>query len=271
MKRLIFLGILAVFGFYAAWPAYTAYQIHQGLKSGNAAQLSSKIDFEKVRSSLRPTIEREADMTLSDTLAKAGSAGAALAPGLKEKILPGLVERTLTALVTPDVLIRFYRERGSAKDRMKRIVMDEAGKMGGIAGLGGGLGGLLGAAGAKPEGGKAAELGGIGSVGALADKLGGGNGLGGLFGKKPQEAPATPPQPASAAEKSASPEESADKAPPAYGLSNIKGFGFDGPLGLRLGIAKDAAASEPDLTAHMAFTGFDWKLVGLVPRNRQER
>jgi hypothetical protein len=37
-----------------------------------------------------------------------------------------------------------------------------------------------------------------------------------------------------------------------------------GPLSLAVCVAKDPAANELDVTANMGFTGFDWKVTGLV-------
>lgn len=51
-----------------------------------------------------------------------------------------------------------------------------------------------------------------------------------------------------------------------YSLANIKRLAFSGPLSFQLGVAKDPAAPQEDFAAEMAFTGGDWKLVGLVPR-----
>jgi hypothetical protein len=51
-----------------------------------------------------------------------------------------------------------------------------------------------------------------------------------------------------------------------YGLENIKSFGFDGPLSIRLGLARDAEAADPDLTVVMSFRGGEWILTGLEPR-----
>lgn len=273
MKRLIVLAVLAIVGFYAAWPAFSAWQIHQGLASGNTARLANKIDFDTVRVSLRPTVERETEHALAEAMAKAGPVAAALGPQVKEKIMPKLVDRALATLVTPEVMIRIYREGNKVKDTLKRIVAEEAGKMGGLGGLGGGLGSVLDKAADANAGDAGGKLSGVGAVGAFADKLGGGKGLGGLFGKKKDEAaaeaPAAPATPAASA--APAPAAAEAKARPFYGLSNIKALGLDGLLGLKLGVAKDPAATEPDITAHMAFSGFDWKLVGLTPRNRLER
>jgi hypothetical protein len=52
------------------------------------------------------------------------------------------------------------------------------------------------------------------------------------------------------------------------GIGNIKRFAFTGPLAFEIGLAKDKAAAVPDITAQLGFKGFDWKLVGLVPKAR---
>lgn len=53
-----------------------------------------------------------------------------------------------------------------------------------------------------------------------------------------------------------------------FGLGNLKRFAFTGPLSFEVGVARDALAASPDFVAQLAFMGFDWKLVGLVPRAR---
>jgi hypothetical protein len=66
----------------------------------------------------------------------------------------------------------------------------------------------------------------------------------------------------------------ADTAPPApivpesrrLGLGNVKSAGFDGPLSVYLGIARNPEAPEPDLTATMSFTGTGWRVTSLMPR-----
>ncbi|MFX4658456.1 hypothetical protein ABTA71_19480, partial [Acinetobacter baumannii] len=51
-----------------------------------------------------------------------------------------------------------------------------------------------------------------------------------------------------------------------FSLSNVKRFALTGLAGYSIGIAKDPAASEPDVTIDLAFQGGDWKLVGLRPK-----
>ena len=82
-----------------------------------------------------------------------------------------------------------------------------------------------------------------------------------LFGKKPAaESPPSSPAGGTAAAAPIVPESRR------LGLGNIKSAGFDGPLSIYLGLARNAAATEPDLTATMSFTGTGWRVTGLVPR-----
>ena len=81
-----------------------------------------------------------------------------------------------------------------------------------------------------------------------------------LFGKK--TATQTPPvtAPVDAASAPIVPERRR------LGLGNIKSAGFDGPLSIFIGLARDPAATGPDLTATMSFTGTGWRVTGLVPK-----
>jgi hypothetical protein len=88
--------------------------------------------------------------------------------------------------------------------------------------------------------------GGLGNLGDLAGKIG-------IGGKKPESAPAP---------KAAAPA----AAPPSYGLDNLKVFNIVGPLAFEIGVAKDKAATEPDVTAEMRFTGLDWRVTAVRPR-----
>ncbi len=259
MLRLVTLAVLAALGFWVAWPAYSGFQINSALKAGDSAALGRKIDFDSLRASLRPAVSAEAGKRLDEAMARQGAGGAALAADIKSQLLPKVVDGALVNLVTAENILRVYREGGAAKDAIARIVAEQMGKSGG--GIGSLLGGLSGGAGgdAGKLGDLAKGLGGAGSAGGL-DKLGG------LFGGKKspvrdvtnEPAPPTPGTPAPAA--------TAPHAPPSYGLGNIKGFGFDGPLRMRAGVAKDPAAAVADVTAELSFTGTDWKLTGLVPR-----
>lgn len=58
-------------------------------------------------------------------------------------------------------------------------------------------------------------------------------------------------------------------APPTtrrLGIANIKSLRFTGPLSFAIGLANNPKAVEADVVAEMAFTGWDWKVVSLIPR-----
>jgi hypothetical protein len=81
-----------------------------------------------------------------------------------------------------------------------------------------------------------------------------------LFGKRPD-----PDAPAAGAGVSAT---AAPVVPESRRLvlGNIKSVGLDGPLGVSIGLARDAKANEPDLTATLSFDGTGWRVTGLIPR-----
>ena len=265
MKKLIALIIFGLLGFYIAWPAWSGYKLATALRDGDAAALASKVDFPSVRQSLRPVVSAEVEKGITR------QAGGLMTGELKQKLMPQLVDAVLEKVVTPANVIRIAREGGNVAGTVEKIMMEEMNK------VGGGLGGLnipgLNLLGLKPPGatagggGMPSLPGGLGSlpgVGAAATQLGipGLPGLPGVGGQPsapaPAPAPAATPAPAPAAPAAVS-------KPPSFGLANIKSFGFDGPLGFSVAVAKDAAATKPDLTAGMRFSGFDWKLTSVVP------
>lgn len=265
MLRLLTLAILAAVGFWVAWPAYSGFQINRALQAGNAAALSGKIDFDSVRASLRPSVTAEAGKRVDEALARQGAGGLALAGDLKKQLLPKVVDGALVTLVTPENIIRVYREGDKAKDAIARIVGEQIGKSSG--GLGAVLGGLSGGAG----GGDAGKLGdlakGLGGLGGGAGSAGGLDKLGGLFGgNKKSPVRDVTDEPAPPAPGAAPPAAKPPAQPPSYGPGNIKSFGFSGPFKMRAGVAKDSAATVADVTAELSFTGMDWKLTALEPR-----
>ncbi|MEW5964210.1 MAG: hypothetical protein AB1749_11675 [Pseudomonadota bacterium] len=64
-----------------------------------------------------------------------------------------------------------------------------------------------------------------------------------------------------------SPSRSTSAPPPAraIGFANLRRIAPKGPLSISVGLARDAASAGSDLTAELAFRGFDWKLVALGP------
>ncbi len=165
---------------------------------------------------------------------------------MSKEITPKIVDAVLAVLVKPETLIRIYADGSRFKDSINRIIAEEVS----TSAAGGGLGSLLG----KDDDGSSGSGGLLDSLGKAAEQFGldTGKALGGLSGKK-AEAPADA-------------KTSKSGSAPKYGLDNIKHFGLDGPLAISLGVAKDPAAKDPDITAEMSFVGNDWKLTGLVPK-----
>jgi hypothetical protein len=251
MKKLIGLVLLGLIGFYGLWPAYSGYQINTALQASDAALLERKIDFASVRQSLRPAVTEEVSRQF-DAAGKDNGLGGLLGGELKKQLLPQLVEAAVNAIVTPANVIRIYAEGGDLKSTIDKIMREKMPQGAGVqmpavpsAGSTGGLAGGM------------ATPGGLGQLGDLAGKMGidPNKVTGGLGAAAPTAA--TAPKPAA--------QPAATTAKTTYGLANIKRLALAGPLGFEVGVAKDAAASKPDVTAGMSFTGMDWKLTKLVP------
>lgn len=250
MKRLTQLVVLVLLGFYLGWPAYSGYQIKTALDAKDAATLSNKIDFASVKESLRPAATAEAERTLAESLQKVGGSAGVLGADIAKKVLPGLVDKSLNALVTPESIIRIYVDGRALKDSVKQMVQEQLGKSGGVAGLGA----LIGKPAAPGESKSS-------SLSDVLDAVGKSTGIDlGKVVAKSATPVRTVAEPESGAVSATAPN------PKQYGIGNIKHFGFSGPLSVELGVAKDAAASDADVTAEMTFRGTDWVLTGLRPR-----
>lgn len=250
MKRLTSLLSLVALAFYVAWPAYAGLTIKGALEAKDAELLSSKVDFASVRESMRPAVTARVETVIANALKKLGGVTGPLVDEIKARAAPKIVEGALNIIVKPETLIKIHAEGGRLKDAVEKVVADEVK----TSAAGGGLGGLLGGGGAAP-GGNNGSGGLLEKLGQAAEKLGidPGKALGGLLDKKETDGASEP-----ATLKSGS--------PPKYGIGNIKHAALNGPLGVSLGIARDAAAKDADVTVEMSFTGTDWKLTGLVPR-----
>ena len=263
MKRLIALVILLLVGFYVAWPAWSAYQIAAAIKARDSATLDRKIDFTNVRSTLRPAAEQKIGEFYDKFQAQAGPTAALVVGQIKKDVIPKIAETALGTLVTASNLIRVVTEGGTLKQNAEKILQEQVGKIGlpGLNGLGG-AGGVQLPGGIKLPGGLGGALGGLagggsgasGGLGDIAGKLG----LPGLGGASKPGSPVS--------EVATAPAPAAPAAPASYGLGNIKKFSFLGPLGFEIGVAKDAAATEPDVIAEMRFTGGDWRVTGVRPK-----
>ncbi len=255
MFRLLFLIVMiGLGGFYVAWPAWSGYQIKTALDLNDAAGLGQKIDFERVRASLRPAVTAEVEKSLAAMAAVSAQPGEALGR-LKADAMPKLVESALNGLVTAESVIRIYRDRANPKSAVAKIVAEKMATTEGMQILGSIAGAVA------PGKTDAGSL--IGQLGRMAQQSGvdPGKVLGGLLGK-PADVAADAKVPGATTGGS-----SAAGGSTGIGLGNVKSFTMNGLTGYSIGLAKDQTAAKPDLVADIAFTGGDWKLVGLAPRS----
>lgn len=239
MKRFIALVIVALLGFYVAWPAWTGYAIRSALQEQDATALAAKIDFERVRESLRPVVTRKIDEGVDRYQAQLGAAGGMVLGRLRQSVVPKVVDASLNRLLTPESVIRIAAEAGPLKESLDRIMREQIG-----------LG--------VPGGGAPVDAG----IGGATEP----RGLGGLFGKVLKGSGGAPPAGAQGMEPQPAPGQAPERTKRKFSLANVKSFGVNGPLSFRVGVAKDPASVEADVTAELAFTGGDWRVVGLVPR-----
>ena len=235
------LGFAAALAFYVAWPLYAGYEIKSSLDTQNVEGLNAKIDFPSVRVSLRPAVAEKVDKIVTDALRRAGTAGGALTDQLKGQVMPRIVDGVLATLVTPEMLIRIHASGKSFKEALDGMVLERASQQQG-------LGGFM-IVPQDQQGGTKSKLEEMaGKLGIDTSKV-----FGGAVGKEVAMSEPAEPLPAKSREK------------PKYGIGNIKNFSFNGPLGLSVGVSRDAAARKPELTADLSFVDGSWKLTGLVP------
>jgi len=220
-------SILALAGFYIAWPAYTGRVIGLALKSNDSATLERKIDFPRVRESLRPVLMAEVERSVS-SIRDDGSAMKKLVAGqLKPDRVRSIVDRTIETIVTPDSIVRIARQGRTLKQAIERGLLDQI-----TAGL--------------TSGDDARNV--LGSVI-------------GRFTRRSGDAPASAPPKAD----DDPPPLAASGSERRYGLGNIKHIVPTGPLSFEVGLNRDAGSPFPELLVELAFTGLDWKVVRLTP------
>lgn len=236
----------AVLAFYVAWPAYSGYEIKTSLDGHNVEGLVARIDFPSVRASLRPAVAVKVDEVITNALRKAGTAGGALTDQLKAQVMPRIVDGVLTAFVTPEMLIRIHATGKSFKEALDSIVLERTSQAQG-------LGGFM----IAPDG----ENGGTrGKLDEIAGKYGidVGKVLGGAGAKETVAD-------AESAATTALPAKGSGGDRPKYGIGNIKHFSLTGPLSLSVGVARDANARKPEVTAELSFVGGSWIVTALAP------
>jgi len=239
------IGFILVLAFYVAWPLYAGYAIKTALDRSDSPGLTARIDFDSVRTSLRPVVAIKVDKVITETLNRAGgAAGTAFADKIKAQVMPRIVDGVLATLVTPEMLIRIHASGKTLKETLDGLVVDRASKAEGLGGF------LIAPPGQDGKKSKLEEM--AGKLGIDTKKV-----FGGLSGE-------TDPSPPSAETTEVLPAKSEPK--PRYGIGNIKRFSLSGPLDLTVGVARDAAARTPDLTVEMTFKDGGWMLTGLVPK-----
>ncbi|MCB1522196.1 MAG: DUF2939 domain-containing protein [Hyphomicrobiaceae bacterium] len=117
MKKVMWAVLLPAFVFYALWPAFSVYQLNQGLRVGNAARVAGKIDFEGLRASLRPAFARRASVASADRSVEIAEGRRHIDPAS----LSGLnrvdrVEQGMAHVLSPDGLLRAYRSGRAIPD-----------------------------------------------------------------------------------------------------------------------------------------------------------
>lgn len=264
MGRLLFLILLLAIGFYGGWPAFNGYRIYQGLENNDPAALAAKIDFPSVRQSMRgpvlAQVDRRIDAVMKDLGPASGLAGEQVPRDNIEKIIDGALE----SVVEPKRIAEIYSSGGDLNAAIKDAVIEQINKMGGLAAvlkldklLDQGTGGQ----------GSSGTIGGIKVPGALGDLLKNKevrDAVGNLAGKIALDPamlgdklfPSRAGKPAAGGGGSGN---------PSYGIDNIKSFGFPNALAMQVGVARSPSATDPEVTAEMAFRNYDWRVTKLIP------
>ncbi len=246
MRALGALGVAGVLAFYVAWPLYAGYDLKTALDGRNVEALNARVDFERVRASLRPAVTAKVDKAVTDALRRFGTAGGALADRLEAKTTARIVDGVLASLVTPEMLIRIHASGRTFKEALDGLVLERAGEAQGLAGNG------LTIVSESDAGSNRKSLREIaGALGIDTKKA--------LSGEDRDAAV----QDSAAGGEDRLPLKSGRVAK--YGVRNVKHVALDGPLGLSVGFARDADARAPELTAELSFVAGTWKLTGLVP------
>lgn len=244
MRSLGTLGFLGVLAFYVAWPLYAGYDLKTSLEGRNVERLNARVDFESVRVSLKPAVTAKVDKVLTQAFKRLGTAGGALADKLKVQMMPRVVDGVLATLVTPEMLIRIHASGRTFKDALDGLVLERASQPPGVMGKGLTIV-------SRDNSGESRK-----SLEEIARAL----------GMDPDKALGAADA-GVAGDAESAPLAAKGGPRPKYGLNNVKHFSLNGPLGLSVGVARDATARQPDLTADFAFVDGSWKLTGLVPRD----
>lgn len=243
MKKLLFVITILALAFYAAWPAYSLYQIGDGIQTRQEPVLERKIAWAPLRESLREPVSERVKKEIAKQSKRYGTEGV-LVGTLATELTPQIVNEVLDAYVTPKGVIKLANQGGEI----------DVAKMG-VGNFFQKLGETTGEEGAPKEG-----IGGIlDTVKEIAKQIPGGEKyVVGTINKYTKDLGKSLKQDIS------EPAPNAKKDP--YGLANIKSFEFTGPLSFEIGLSKKPSAKKADIVAGMSFIDNDWKLSKLVPR-----
>jgi hypothetical protein len=240
MTRLLLLivALLLLAGaFFVAWPGWAAYETYKAILANDVPALERRIDFPRVRASLRPAVAEK--MLQLHVPAQTGPTSPVLAERLKREAVGRLVGNVLENLVTAENLVLVVSEAGPLKDGVERMLRDEMGR-----------------GGAPRRVGPVTTL----SPGQAAAKQAAGIPPPPKRGPVVRTISSEEPQPGSGAEAAAASE-------PGYGFRNIKSFSVLGPFRYEIGLAKSRAAKEPEVLAELGFTLFGWKITAVRPNS----
>ena len=115
--------VLALVGFYVAWPGWTGYQIRQAIETNDPAALERRIDFDQVRARAKGLVADRVQQSLDQLQKQAGPLGTALAEKLKGSLGDKLADVAINTALTPENVIRLARE---GKD-IGRVLKDAGG------------------------------------------------------------------------------------------------------------------------------------------------
>lgn len=205
MRRLlmwIFIAVVALGGFYVAWPAWTAVRIRQAIEANDPAALERKIDFQSVRERAKPLLAVEVERTVERLKERSGGLGA-IAGQLRDRLGGRIADAAVDSILTPGNVVAMVRQGKS----LRRVLRERVG-----------------------------------------------------------ERPATDTPQAPDGNQNGQPTGGQPDRPRRLGLANIKSYRITGPLSLSVAAALDQAATEPDVIVELAFTGGDWKVVGILPQ-----
>lgn len=136
---LLLILVLALVGFYGAWPAWTGYRIKTAIDGNDPVSLETSIDFASVRNSLRPVLGGEIQRQLARLGGEGGGIGAVIAGQIRGDLQQRIVDAALARLVTPEGVIRIAREGRSLQKNVERVLIEHTGRggdgeRGGVAG-----------------------------------------------------------------------------------------------------------------------------------------